>query len=341
MATTIREVAALAGVSDATVSRVLNGSPSVTEKTRKHVLSVIEQTGYRPNLLGRNLRRMQTGNILVLLPSISNDFYSLIIRGIEDIARQQGYYALICSTYGKLKIESHYLSLLHNRLADGVIVLSSELESEQLQHLSRQHPLVFCSEYRKGLGISAVSVDNRSAGREAAEHLLSLGHRKIAFVGGTPDYLSSEDRKKGFLDATKKAGITTPPEYLEKTTYSFGGGMRVCDRLLGLSDPPTAIFAVSDSIAVGILRRITQKGLRAGRDLAVMGFDDTAIASVYSPTLTTITQPRRQLGRAAMELLLSRMEDSRQGQKKEILKLFPHQLIIRESTVPGKTGAEV
>ncbi|MGL4343880.1 MAG: LacI family DNA-binding transcriptional regulator [Cellulosilyticaceae bacterium] len=330
--TTIKEVAEYAGVSVATISRVLNNPDRVKDDTKRRVFEAIEALNYSPNLLGRNLRLAYTKTILVLLPTIANDFYSDIIFGIRKSAEQDSYNIMIGVTDHNQDTEIKYMNLLQTKSVDGVILLASTLGREYLGELSRQFPMIQCCEYVEGLEISTVTIDNYKAAYEATQYLVSLGHKHIGFVGGEGNYISSELRLQGFQDAMKAQGIPEKSEYQCTSQYSYKGGSRACEKLMGLSVPPTAIFAVADSIAVGVIKKALEKGKKIGEELDVIGFDDTAIANVYHPTVTTVAQPRFELGQNAYWLLRQTIENK--ISQKQVIYL-PHTLKVRETTKRG------
>lgn len=325
---TIKDVAKAAGVSVATVSRVLNGSASVSEKTRLHVLQVVQETGYVPNVLGRNLRTSATHMILVILPTFSNQFYSRILRGIEDAARENGYQAMFCPTHNDLPVEEGYMKLLENQSADGAIFLSSRQDAARLTALSRRRPAVFGCEPVPGAALSCVSIDNYQAGYETVNSLLRRGHERIAILYHAETY-SAILRRQGYQKALLEAGIPLRREYMMETDYRWQSGVAACERLLRLPEPPTAVFCVSDLLAAGVMRALSQNGLRAGRDMAVVGFDDTTVASLLTPALSSVSQPRREIGRTAVELLLRKMKDLTGSAEYVYL---PYTLIHRESS---------
>lgn len=305
---TIKDVARAAGVSVATVSRVLNGSGAVSEQTRLRVLQVVQKIGYVPNVLGRHLRTSETRMLLVILPTFSNQFYSRVLRGIEDAARENGYQVMFCPTHNDPAIEAKYMELLENQSADGVIFLSSRQSAAELTALSRRRPAVFACEPVPGAPLSCVSIDNYRAGYETAEGLVAGGHERVAMLYHAQTY-SAVLRRQGYHKALLDAGLAVRREYVLETDYRWQSGEAACKRLLGLPAPPTAVFCVSDLLAAGVMRALAQNGLRAGRDMAVVGFDDTTVASLLTPALSSVSQPRREIGRAAVELLLHRMED--------------------------------
>ena len=329
-ASTIQDVAKAAGVSVATVSRVINKSSSVTQSTREAVLDAIKKLDYRPNLLGRNLRRTETRLILTLLPTIANPFYSRIVKGVEDIAHKNGYNVMLCNTNSDIERERIYLELLKNRLADGVIFMAPEMDGEELTAIGRDFPVVQCCEYKEGAQVPLVSIDNLSAAKKAVRHLISLGHKRIGMISCRNSFLSTTRREQGFMMALEEAGLVPDQRLVVYGDYSFKSGHRAAFNLLTMEERPTAIFAISDIMAIGVLRAAKDKGLRVPEDLAVIGFDNISFASMCDPMLTTVSQPKYDLGCTAMELLLRKMHD---GLKEPVDIVLENELVIRESTI--------
>lgn len=304
---TIQDVAKEAGVSVATVSRVINKSTSVSIETRELVMDAVKRLDYRPNLLGRNLRRAETRLILVLLPNISNPFYSTIVKGIEDVGHRNGYNILLCNTDSEPGREKLYLDLLKNRQADGVIFMAPSLSREELTETGKRYPMVQCCEYKEGAKVSHVSIDNFTASQKAVKHLLALGHRRIGLISCDNDYLSTIHREEGYRQALLDAGIKPEDELARDGDYSFKSGLRAASRLLLLTERPTSVFCISDIMAIGAIRAAGERGLRVPEDFAVVGFDNISFASMCDPMLTTVSQPKYDLGCTAMELLLKQI----------------------------------
>mgnify|MGYP001011240683 CR=1 FL=1 len=328
--TTISDVAKAAGVSVATVSRVINGIANVSPETTAKVTKAIQELDYRPNLLGRNLRRTKSERILVLLPNISNPFYSEIVKGIEDVANRNGYSIMLCNTDSDIKREKKYIKMLKTRLADGAILMASEISCEELTELAKEVSMVQCCEYKEGIPVSHVSIDNEKAAYKATKHLISLGHRKIAFIGANNQFLSSNLREKGYLRALSDEGIEPNPDYLCYGDYSYKSGLRNMKKLLNLQERPTAVFCVSDVMAIGAIRLAMEENLKIPEDLAVCGFDNIHFSWMFTPSVTTIAQPMYDLGCTAMDALIRIIE----GKSSEVIHYFlEYELIIRESTV--------
>lgn len=325
---TIKDVARAAGVSVATVSRVLNTSENVRPETVEAVKKAIEALDYHPNFLGRTLRRLETMKILVMVPTISNQFYSRVIRGIQTVARQNGYHVMLGITESDPDAEQEYVEMARRKLVDGVIFLYSSLSVKAINELSASCPVVFANEYIPGTDVSAVSIDNRQAGYDAAEFLIRNGHRSIAFVSAGALYGSSSERRAGYCAALADAGIGIDERLFIDEGLTFKAGKRAAERLLKASSLPDAAFAVSDSAAIGLISALEEKGVRVGKDISVMGFDNNQIAEYFMPALTTVSQPQIEIGQKAMELLIDKMHDLT-GETEQIV--LPHQLVIRNS----------
>jgi LacI family repressor for deo operon, udp, cdd, tsx, nupC, and nupG len=327
---TIQDVALAAGVSAATVSRVINDSPRVSERTRGIVVEAIKRLDYKPNLLGRNLRRSETKLVLVLLPSIANPFYSRIVKGIEDVGHKNGYNVMLCNTNSDVTRERIYLELLKNRLADGVIIMAPEMGENELSEIGLTYPVVQCCEYKEGARVSHVSVDNLAAANKAVKHLISQGHKRIGIISCANSFVSTIKREEGYRKALQDAGLHMDEELVKRGDYSFKSGVRAASQLLALKERPTAIFAISDIMAIGAIRAAGENGLLVPQNVAIVGFDNIEFASMINPMLTTISQPKYDIGCTTMELLLSQIR----GELKEPKDVFlENELIMRESTV--------
>ncbi len=329
---TIKDVAREAGVSVATVSRVVNNDAKVADATRERVAQAIRELNYQPNLIGRNLRTACTNRVLVLLPAISNQFYSRIIVSMESAAEEIGYELLLCVTSGNAAKEHKYLEMLPARLVDAAVFLSSSLPREEFERLTAGYPIVQCCEYFKELKAPVISIDNERAGFDAAEYLLSLGHRRFAFFGCNDRYISARLRLDGFYRALAAHGISRDSLLLYDSDYSFKGGRCAFARMLGelsSEELPTAVFCVSDSIAIGAMNEASARGFAIGSEISFMGFDNTAVSEVCSPALTTVSQPRADIGRMAIRLLEKRLKGKR-GKSAHVF--LPHEIVVRSST---------
>lgn len=325
----IKEVADKAMVSVATVSRVINKSPTVAKATRDRVLSVIAEMDYQPNLIGRHLRRSQTKKVLVLIPSISNQFYSKIITKIETIAQNHGYKTMVCISHSDRKIELEYIEMLTTKVVDGMIFLTSKLSAKELSVLAQKYSIVQCSEFVEGSQTDIVSIDNEKAAFDAVSFLIGKGHRSVAFFGSIEKYNSGILREKGYRRAMEENELVIDKNNTFFDGYSYPSGERMAMNLLSLERRPSAIFCISDSIAIGCIKKLVDCGVRVPEEISVMGFDDTSIAKMYNPAISTVAQPQVEIGELAMELLVKRMTGDKQPTSFNIL---PHHLVIRKTT---------
>ncbi len=331
---TIEEVARHAGVSVATVSRVLNDSPTVRPKTAQKVRRAIEALNYIPNQSARNLRRNESRVILALAPNFSNPYYSHILTGIGDAARDREYSVLICNTAGEAANEKHFLKMMEKRRADGAILLGCHRDYEWIADYSDRFPVVLCCEYVPTLECPSVSIDNYAAAVETVRYLQKLGHRRIAMIGADNLHYSTFLRKKGYLDAMAEAGITPPAAYYEEADadYSFASGQAAAKKLLALEQRPSAIFCISDILALSVISVAEESGISVPKELTVIGFDDVDYTTMIHPFLTTVAQPCYEMGRRSLELLLEmlRGEAAQTGGRTFV----PYRLVERESSAP-------
>ncbi|MDC3412037.1 LacI family DNA-binding transcriptional regulator [Aquibacillus sp. 3ASR75-11] len=324
----IQDVAKKAGVSVATVSRVLNNHSSVTEKTRIKVEKVISELSYEPSMLGRNLRTSESKLLLVLLPSVSNPYYTEIINGIEETAIRNGYNILLCETDSNPERESRYFSLVKNRMADGIISMDPAVNKERLFELAKTYPIVQCSEYDKGADIPFVTINSELAAYHAVKHLIKLGHKKIALLTSDEQFLYARERRLGYERALREFDIEVNKQRIYYAgNIGFENGQQGMRSLLELDDRPTAVFAVSDILAIGALKEINSNGLRVPNDIAIVGFDKISFSNMTYPTLTTIAQPMYRMGSMSATMLINKI----QGKHVESI-VMDHELVIREST---------
>ena len=329
----IREVAQRANVSVATVSRVLNQNGKVKEKTRNHVLAVLEEMEYTRERKPDIREEKKLKRILVLLPDIANPFYSIIAQGICGAARKKDYLLMLCTTERNYDVENHYIDMLRSGMADGAIIVAPLMSGSELEKLDTEKNIVQCCEYEENINtVSHISIDNYTAGADAVQHLINIGHEKIAMISCDNGFLSTAQRENAYRDTLKKNGIEFKPQYLAKmeSDYGYRTGIRSMNYLLNLKEPPTAIFAVSDIVAIGAMQAIQKAGLSIPDDIAVIGFDDLDVASLYNPPLTTIYQPKEDIGRLATELLDKKISGIDSGYESVFLE---HELRIRKSTV--------
>lgn len=326
---TISEVAREAGVSVATVSRVMNGTGTVSAETEAKVRSAIGKLDYQPNVWGRSLRRGESRMILIFVPNVTNPYYADIIGGIEDTARAAFYNTMLCITGGDRAKRMEYLSLLHSHRADGAIFLDTAMDSKAVPAEARAFPVVQCCEYCTDEAVSHVSIDNFGAAEDVMRYLLSLGHRAIGFVGSSNRFISTRQRREGYEMSLTQAGIGVRMDYesFADDDYSFLSGIRAAGELLDRKERPTALFCISDVLALGAVRAAEERGLKVPEDLTVVGFDDVEYAAMFRPMLTTVSQPCYELGRCSCELLLRQIGGGEAG----TARFLPHKMILRDS----------
>ncbi len=320
----------------ATVSRTLNQPDSVKEETRHAVMEAVRALNYSPNFLGRNLRQLHTKRILVVLSSISNQFYSRVLRGIEDKAREQDYNVLIFTTRDAQKNLLEAVSLLQTKVVDGAIFMTTHQAERQISELNRDYPIVCACEPVADPEIPCVVIDNVRASYEATRYLLENGKRRIALLGIDSRLLdntfqgklvgSAVLRETGYRKALKEYGIAVDESLLFQEGLTFKAGIRSVKRLLMLKQLPDAIFALADACAIGAIHALAEQGLRVPEDISVVGFDNTAISEMYLPSVTTIGQPQYEIGTTAMRLLFDRIS----GKPAHSVSV-PHELILRGS----------
>lgn len=328
---TITDVAREADVSVATVSRVLNNQGIVSPKTSERVFRAIEKLSFEPNISARNLRRNETRVILIVTPNITNPYYAHILVGIGDAANESGYSALIYNTAGKQENEKEGLEMLKKRRADGAILLANSKDSNWIQDYAYNYPIVQCSEYALGLDLPRVSIDNYEASEDIMEYIISLGHKKIATISSLNNYISTVLRLKAYKDSLELHGIEVKEEYiaLANADYSFKSGKAAAYKLLQQKDRPTAIFCISDTIALGTITAARELGIKVPDDLTVTGFDDVDYTTMFHPYITTIEQPCYELGKNSFKILYECMNNGKEINKNVVL---PYKFIKRESS---------
>ena len=327
----IREIATLAETSVATVSRVINNDDYVSDETRKRVLEVIESTGYKPNLVGRALRSQRSGKILVLLPSISNPYYSRVLQGVEHRASAFGYDTLACITHRDPGSETRYLDFLRTKQVDGVIGFTSSLSAEKILKFAMKYPYVQCGARTSGTGICYTCIDNVAAAEEAIEYFIKTGHTRIAFVNGMFDRPYEQDREVGYKNMLLKYNIPFRKEYLLGCDYNYSSGYDSCKTLMSLPEPPTAIFTSSDQTAAGVTKYLLKVGKTPGKDVDVIGFDGTYLSDMYTPAISSVDQPGYDMGKTSFDLLYERITDPKSIIKRVVMS---HKITHKETTRP-------
>lgn len=329
MAITIKDVAKAANVSVATVSRVLNKHSNVSDETVEKVNRVMDRLGYSPNTLGRDLRKSETKRILAITAGTEQSFYSDVLKGMDEAALAQGYDILIATTHDAPEHEMHLLKMLMSHSVDGAVLLGAKQDSATISKLAENNSIALCLERMEGCSVLTVSIDNVKAGRDAVNYLISKGSTRIGLISTEARSQSSVDREKGYRLALEEHGIPYDESLVYFGSYECESGITGCKYLLGLEDPPTAIFSVSDMIAMGAMNYAISKGINIGRDLLFFGFDNIAYSHIFVPHLSTVEQPCYLQGKLVIEKLIGNM---RSAIPDKSVYLLPHSLVLREST---------
>lgn len=322
------DVAKRAGVSTATVSRALTRPDQVNAKTREMIRGIADELGFRPNLIGRQLRASTGSSLLILVQDLANPFYAELIMGAEMVARANRYSVMVGGTNGLRDIEQLYSDQFLGRRVDGLIVLFGHLPSGISPKLAEQSPIVLVSEGNPDLALPSVLVDNVGWAARAVDYLLARGHRRIGHIVGPLARIISRQRQEGYRRALVAAGLALDPELEAPGDFTAAGGRAAARALLTRPDRPTAIFAANDESAVGAILGAGDLGLSVPDDLSVVGFDDIPLAEIAQPPLTTIRQPRQQMGAAAAELVMEMLDH---GPAKNPHRLLQCELIERDS----------
>lgn len=327
---TIYDVARLAGVSTATVSRALNGTGQIAPSTRAAIEAAVEQLGYRPNTIARSLVTKSTQTIAFLLPDITNPFYAALVSGIQEYALSHGHTMLLCTTEGDAEREEQYLSLLRAKQVDGALVDGLVLPPDRIARFVEDgFPIVCLDRDIDSNSIPLVQVDNRLGGRIATQHLIDLGHDGIAHVTGARTLRISEDRLAGYRDALAAITVTPDPKLIAEGGFTEEGGYAAAQALLESGREFTAVFAANDLSAVGVLSALAESGRRVPDDVSVVGFDDVRLSAFTTPPLTTVRQPAAEIGQRATELLI----DLTHGRPvRKLRHLLEPELVVRAST---------
>jgi LacI family transcriptional regulator len=325
----LKDVAKLAGVGLGTASRVLNNHASVTEETRKLVQEAMKALNYQPNAIARSLKMNSTMTVGILIPDISSAFFPEIVRGIEDIANESQYNIILCNTDLYYHKEKLALNMFHEKKVDGVLFISNPVSEVTMDKFKEMNiPVVLVSTH-KGNELPSVVINNEKAAYKAVDYLCKLGHKKIAILAGLfDDPNAGIPRLQGYIKALSDNGIKFDKDLVYEGNYRYKSGYENMKEILSKGTIPTAVFAVSDLMAIGASKAILEEGLKIPEDISVMGFDGVEAAEFFYPPITTINQPRYEMGAEAMRLL-KRLMDNEEVEEKNIVLDF--ELIERES----------
>jgi len=329
MRVSIKDIAREADVSHSTVSRALANSPLIAEETRHRIHRLARRMGYTPNAIARGLVMQRTKTVGVIVTTIEDPFVSEVVRGIEEVAGDSGYRVFLGTSHNDSTREMNVVKALREWRVDGVIVASSRVGALYQPHLKEiGAPIVLINNQNqhKSRAIHSVAVDDAQGGAIATQHLISRGHRVIGYLGGPADYTANVNRLVGYRRALAEARIAFDPARVIPGTGRVESGEQVA-QFLAQSPPPTAIFCYNDMSAIGALRALKARGVRVPEDISLVGFDDIPFASCVDPPLTTIRQPKYEMGQRAMRMLLHLLNRKRVDNL-----MLPGELVVREST---------
>lgn len=336
MPVTLEQLAQIAEVSVSTVSRALNNTDhAVNEETRKRILTLAKQMGYRPNVMARSLKTDRTRTIGIITDNIASPFSPAIIRGIQDYLKTYQYFSVVINGDWNPEVETEAVHELISRSIDGIIFVESWLHDANPTLDLANKPYVFVHRLFGGVYRNSVGVDERYGAHLAVRHLVELGHRRIGYINGPRGWYASEQRLIGYRETLAAHDIPFDPQLVLEGDWEVEGGYPATQRLLELPQRPTAIFAANDLMALGAIYSIQDAGLRVPADIAVVGYDDREIASISRPTITTVVMPRYEMGQASAQLMLRLLD--KHGDSAEPIKI-QGQLIVRESSGAGKEG---
>lgn len=331
---TIRDVARLAGVSIATVSAVINGKGGVSPELTQRVVGAMETLDYHPNQVARSLKVRETRTIGMVIPDVTNPFFTDVMRGVEDEARRNGYSVIFCNTDEDPELELHQLNTLFARRVDGVLLAPTHSHTAQDRLTRRRFPVVLFDRIPTDFSGAAVVIDNLEASRKAVRHLIELGHERIAIITGRLSLSNGLDRLEGFRRALQEAHLPLPEGYIARGNFRLESGYECALQLMQLPDPPSAIFSCNNKMTLGVMRALGQLGIPCPERVSVLGFDDFDWAANFSPRLTTIAQPAYQMGKTAVELLLRQLPTRKESTDGNQVVTLAATLRVRDSTAP-------
>ena len=336
MSVTIRDVAREADVSATTVSRVFNHSELVTESTRDRVMAVAQKMGYQPNATAQSLSSGRTKTIGVILPAPHGEFFSEVIRGIDEVAQTAEQYLLISSSHYSLSESKAALQALRGRV-DGLLIMTTHVAAKELvEDMSLEVPAVFLNTALNGSPYDTFDIENEEGARSAVAHLAERGHTSIGIITGPESSFDVKERIAGYRSALQAAGIDPAEQVQVSGDFTQQSGYEAGEQLLKLDALPGAVFACNDYMAIGAMAALQEGGIRIPRDIAVAGFDDIPSARYFSPSLTTVRVPVHDLGRKAAERLIDLLRDEEDADP--ISTVLPSELVVRAST--GGAGAD-
>ncbi|AYG61235.1 LacI family DNA-binding transcriptional regulator [Rhizobium jaguaris] len=327
------DVAVAAGVSVATVSAAVNGTAPVSKKLRERIEQAIQEIGYKRNAVARSLKMGTTTTVGLVVADITNPFFTDVVAVIQDVLHRAGYAVMLCCTDESASLQEEQISLLLDRMVDGLIIAAAGDDDGLRRHLRGTNtPVVLIDRLCHDLDADAVVVDNEDAVKSATKYIIDLGHRNIGYISGSLSTSTGRDRLAGYRAALQEAGIEYGDEFVRLGNFRAKDAYTATMQLLTRPDRPSAIFAANNLMVIGVMKAIRDAGLDCPGDISVAGFDDFPWADVFQPNLTTIAQPVQAIGEQAAELILSRVADKKRREPRHIV--LKGRLMIRESCRP-------
>jgi LacI family transcriptional regulator, galactose operon repressor len=333
---TIRDVARLARVSVATVSAVINNKDIVRPELKRRVQEAMAALDYHPDHVARSLRVRRSQTIGMVIPDVTNPFFTDVMRGVEDVASQNGYSVILCNADENPEQERRCLSNLFSRRVDGVLLAPTDMHAAEDRLTKRRFPMVFFDRVPPGFKGAAVTTDSFDAAYEATRHLIELGHRRIAIITGRLDLSNGRDRLEGFRKAMQEAHLPIRDEYVPRGDFRLESGYRCARELMQLHAPPTAIFSCNNKMTLGLMRALAELSIPCPQRVSVFGFDDFDWSAAFNPRLTTVAQHTFEMGKRAMEMLLKKMKPVNEDSEpeEESIVVLKAELRLRDSTAP-------
>jgi len=332
MRKTLKDVAEKAGVSISVASRVLGNYGYVSEETRRKVLEIAKEIGYQPDVVARSLKTKQTYSIGVIISDITTFFFTSVVRGIEDVANQNGYNVTLCNSDEDPDKESEYLKVLYGRKVDGLIISATGKNTVYLKKLIRAGmPVVLLDRGIKDIETTEVLIDNREGAYRAVNHLISLGHKRIGIINGIRGIMTTEERFEGYRKALQENGIPLEDELIKYGDFRVEKGKEAMEEFIKMANSPTAIFVSNETMTTGALLALKENKVKIPQDIAIVGFDDPVWAPLIDPPLTAVRQPSYSIGTIACQVLLQKIRKSNRGRPLHEEIVLKPKLIVRES----------
>lgn len=331
---TIKDIAKEANVSIATVSNVINNkSKGVSKETREKILNLVERYDYKPNAVARGLVKRRTNTIGLVIPDIRNPFYPMMAKGVEEVALENGYSIFLCDGSNSSEREAQYFRILQENLVSGVIYNNfNDMAGKTLDIMKKSDiPVVFIDNYVDMKGFKCLLIDNKKAMFELVNYCISMGHRRIVFAGGTMDSYTADERYKGYLQALEENMIPVDSNMIMTASYRAEDGYAMTEELLDRGTDFTAIICHNDYVALGVIQKLQEVGLRIPEDISVTGFDNIDLTRIMTPKLTTINYPVYELAKKAVKHLIDGINKGKVVDDENRIEIMEHQLVIRDS----------